>query len=251
MRKYQIVFVPVAIALVLAGFIYWREFDLRDQVPAYKVLLWQLAIWTPWIAGFALLRQVAVKFDNSPFRWAYALGLGTFLVALHFGWFFLVSSNFSPYIGQYGCRFGVFRYFFVFWTFIDIVLVWFAADNFKGSHPNDAARPSLLELTRGRNSYFCEPSQIRFLVAENYYTMLSTTEGIFRMRKPLKYFSEILPSDRFMKIHRSTIVNLNCVSELARGADSALFVVMEDGTRRRVSRNLTKEVLKFFEARTL
>ncbi len=242
--------VPVAIALILAGFIYWREIELRDQIPLFKVVLWQLAIWTPWMAGFLALQRVVNKAGYSKYAWLYITAAGAALIGLHFGWFFLISSNFSPYIGQDGCRFGVFRYFFVFWTFIDIVLVWFTADKFAGSRTKDSAKPTLLELTRGKKKYFCEPSKIRFLVSENYYTMLNTTEGIFRMRKPLKYFQEILPPELFMKVHRSTIVNLNCVTELTRDEASALYVVMDDGTRRRVSRNFTKAVRQFFEART-
>lgn len=247
----KLIVLPVAIALILAGLIFWREYDLRDEVALYKVILWQLAVWTPWILGFLMLDRGLRKMQHSKYDLLLLLVLCTGLVALHFGWFFLISSNFSPYIGQYGCRFGVFRYFFVFWTFIDIVLVWFVVDKFRGTGTEAIDAPLRLELTRGNTTYFCEPSQIHYLASENYYTKLFTSEGVFVMRKSLKYFQNVLPQDIFKKIHRSTIINVNHVSELARGQDYKLDVIMKDGARRRVSRNSVKEVTNYFKTHAL
>jgi two-component system LytT family response regulator len=70
------------------------------------------------------------------------------------------------------------------------------------------------------------------------------------MRKPLKSFQEVLPPDTFKKIHRSTIINVNYVSELGRGNDKGLEVIMKDGTRRRVSKRFIKEITLFFKNRT-
>ncbi|NAS10524.1 LytTR family DNA-binding domain-containing protein [Poritiphilus flavus] len=249
-RNKKLVGLPIAIALILASFIFWRENELRDQVPLFKVILWQMAIWIPWILGFAVLDRALRLTQDSKYRSVKILALCAGLIALHFGWFFMISSNFSPYIGQYGCRFGVFRYFFVFWTFIDIVLLWFVVDKLQSKSPEEASLPFRLELTRGNNTYFCEPSQIHYLASENYYTKLFTTEGVFVMRKPLKYFQELLPQQIFKKIHRSTIINVNHVSELARGQNSKLDVIMKDGTRRRVSRNFAKDISNFFKSRT-
>jgi DNA-binding LytR/AlgR family response regulator len=144
----------------------------------------------------------------------------------------------------------VFRYFFVFWTLIDIGLIWFVIDKLKSAKKEELPPPLLFELTRGNNKYFCEPSQIHYLTAENYYTRVYTTEGAFVMRKPLKSFYDLLPQDIFKKIHRSTIVNVNYVTELARGNGHTLEVIMKDGTRRKVSRSFVKEVTLFFKDRT-
>lgn len=250
-RNKKLIASPLAIALILASLIYWREYDLRDEVSLYKVILWQLAIWAPWILGFFILDQGLRKMKDSWYRSLLLLALCSGLVGLHFAWFFLISSNFSPYIGQYGCRFGVFRYFFVFWTFIDIVLVWFVVDKLRAARSEVEDAPFRLELTRGNNTYLCEPSQIHYLASENYYTKLFTSEGVFLMRKPLKYFQNVLPAEVFKKIHRSTIINVNHVSELVRGQGYKLDVIMKNGARRRVSRNFVKEITDFFKVRSL
>jgi len=245
-----LVAIPLAIAVILASLTFWREYELRDQVALYKVILWQLAVWAPWILGFYALDRGLRKIHALPYRsWLLLAGCAV-LVGLHFGWFFMISSNFSPYIGQYGCRFGVFRYFFVFWTFIDVVLLWFVVDKIRDHRTEDGEAPLRLELTRGNTTYFCEPGEIHYLVSENYYTKLFTAEGVFLMRKPLKYFQDVLPQHLFKKIHRSTIINVDQVSELNRGQDYKLDVIMKDGARRRVSRNLVKEVTHFFKTRS-
>jgi hypothetical protein len=250
MKIKNFVALTITIGILLGLLIYWREGDARDHVSLYHVLLWQIGIWLPWVMGFKVLDNIIKRKDKAKFSVPLLFGSCIILVGLHFGWFFFLSSNFSPYIGQYGCRYGVYRYFFIFWTLIDIALVWFIIDKLKRVENEELPPPLLFELTRGGNKYFCEPPQIQLLAAENYYTKLYTTEGVFVMRKSLKSFQDVLPPDMFKKIHRSTIINVNYVSELARGNDKSLEVIMKDGTRRKVSRNYVKEINIFFKNRT-
>nr|WP_298922914.1 LytTR family DNA-binding domain-containing protein [uncultured Allomuricauda sp.] len=238
------------IAVLLGVLIYWREYATRDQVVLYQVVLWQLGIWVPWILGFKILDKIIKSTSESKFTLPLLLGTGLLLICLHFGWFFKFSSTYSPYLDLEGSKFGVYRYFFIFWTLVDIGLVWFIIDKLRATKKEELEPPLLFELTRGGNKYFCEPSQIYLLAAENYYTKLFTTEGVFVMRKPLKSFHDILPQNTFRKIHRSTIINVNYVSELSRGNDHSLEVIMKDGTRRRVSRSFIKEITLFFKDRT-
>lgn len=240
----------VFIAVLLGLLIYWREYATRDQVLLYQVVLWQLGIWAPWILGFKILDKIIKSTSESKFATLLQLGTGLLLICLHFGWFFKFSSAYSPYLDLEGSKFGVYRYFFIFWTLVDIGLVWFIIDKLRTTKKEELEPPLLFELTRGGNKYFCEPSQIYLLAAENYYTKLFTTEGIFVMRKPLKSFHDILPQNMFRKIHRSTIINVNYVSELSRGNDHSLEVIMKDGTKRRVSRSFIKEITLFFKDRT-
>ncbi|WP_276391003.1 LytTR family DNA-binding domain-containing protein [Eudoraea chungangensis] len=249
-RNRKLSFLPLVIAVVMASLIFWREFELRDQIGFHKVILWQLVVWTPWVFGFFVLDFFQQKTKGLRHRDLALLGLSAITVALHFGWFFVISAFFSPYLGQDGCRFGVFRYFFVFWTFIDIVLVWFVTDKFMNTPMPDKKLPLRIKLARGNTTVFCETHQIYYLVSENYYTKLFTSEGIFVMRKPLKYFENVLPLDVFKKIHRSTIINLNYVLELKKGSGYTLDVVLKDGSSRRVSRKLIKEVTHLIKTRS-
>lgn len=250
MKTRNFVALTISIALVMGLLIYLREYATRDQVALYSVFLWQLGIWIPWIIGFKVLERIIKKINKTKFGIFLLLGSSIIWVGLHLGWFFFLSSTYSPYLGLPGSRFGVYRYFFIFWTLIDVGLIWFVIDKLKGVENEELPPPLLFELTRGSNKYFCEPTQIQLLVAENYYTKLYTTEGVFVMRKPLKSFQDVLPPDMFKRIHRSTIINVNYVSELAKGDYKSLEVIMKDGTRRKVSRNFVKEINLFFRNRT-
>ena len=250
MKTRNFVALTISIALVMGLLIYLREYATRDQVALYSVFLWQLGIWIPWIIGFKVLERIIKKINKTKFGVFLLLGSSIIWVGFHLGWFFFLSSTYSPYLGLPGSRFGVYRYFFIFWTLIDVGLIWFVIDKLKGVENEELPPPLLFELTRGSNKYFCEPTQIQLLVAENYYTKLYTTEGVFVMRKPLKSFQDVLPPDMFKRIHRSTIINVNYVSELAKGDYKSLEVIMKDGTRRKVSRNFVKEINLFFRNRT-
>ncbi|WP_430966580.1 LytTR family DNA-binding domain-containing protein [Spongiimicrobium sp. 2-473A-2-J] len=250
MKTRNFIALTLSMAMLLALLIYWREYQTRDQVALFHVLAWQIGIWAPWILGFKLMERIIAKTRKLQFGIVIVLGSAVVWVVLHYGWFFFLSSTISPYLNLPGSRFGVYRYFFIFWTLIDIGLMWFVIDKLWKLELEETAPPVLFELTRGNNKYFCSPAQIHLLAAENYYTRLFTSEGVFVMRKPLKYFHDLLPTNAFRKIHRSTIINVNQVSELAKGNDQGLEVIMKDGTRRRVSRSYVKEITQFFKDRT-
>ncbi len=238
----------ILMGILIGLLIYWREENLRKQVSLYQVLLWQIAIWTPWVIGYKGIKKIAIYKYGSKFILPILISSGIVWVGIHFGWFFLLSSNFSPYLDMPATKYGVYPYFFIFWTSIDVGLIWFVIDKLLAVKIEESSL--LIELTRGGNKFFCTSDQIYCLAAENYYTRLFTTEGIFVMRKSLKSFHDVLPSDVFKRIHRSTIINVNYVSILSRGADYNLEVIMKDGTRRRVSRNFEKEINLFFKKRS-
>lgn len=250
MKTKNFIALTLSIAVLLALLIYWREYHTRDQVALFHVLVWQIGIWGPWILGFKLLERIMAKTRNLQFGMVIVLGSAMVWIVLHYGWFFFLSTTISPYLDLPGSRFGVYRYFFIFWTLIDIGLAWFVIDKLRKVEDEDVAPPVLFELTRGKNKFYCNPAQIHLLAAENYYTRLHTTEGVFVMRKPLKYFHDLLPPHTFRKIHRSTIINVDEVSELTKGNEQGLEVIMKDGTRRRVSRSYVKEITQFFKDRT-
>ncbi|MEW2920963.1 LytTR family DNA-binding domain-containing protein [Muricauda sp. ANG21] len=252
MKTKNFIGITIIISLLLAVLIHWREYSSRDQVSVWYVIAWQLCIWLTWVLGFWALREVRKRTLLQKYgKWIGFL-TGLLWIVCHFGWFFMISSNFSPYLDYPESRFGVYRYFFIFWTLIDFGLLWFVIDKLWTEKESKAEQdnPILLELTRGGKSYFFEPHQIHSLTAENYYTKLSTTSGIFVMRKPLKEFHDILPSPMFQKIHRSTIVNVEYVSELVGNMSQGLELVLKDQTKHKVSRSFSKKIQQFFKERT-
>lgn len=69
-----------------------------------------------------------------------------------------------------------------------------------------------------------------FISVEGNYAVLNTRAGVFRFRETLNNLAESLDPDRFARIHRSAIVNLNLVERLVDGTDGAALL-LQDGTR--------------------
>jgi len=234
-------------ALLIAALIYWREDSVRDQISFLHVFIWQYSIWIPWILAFLLFKFVVNKFRHLKIGKIVVFGSGVIWIGIHFAWFFYISSIFSPYLGMPATGYGVYPYFFIFWTILDIGLMWYVLEDFWQLPIEDKqVKPILIELTRGDKKYYCEPNQVHWLSAEDYYTQLFTNQGKFLIRKTLKDFYKILPHEDFKRIHRSTVINVNYVSGLARGKNDSLEVILKDGTKRRVSRNYSREIRAFF-----
>lgn len=64
------------------------------------------------------------------------------------------------------------------------------------------------------------------------------------VRGPLKELARQLSPLQFARIHRSMMVNLDCVTELVPDATGGYDVVLEDGTRLRLSRSYRDRLLE-------
>jgi two-component system LytT family response regulator len=79
-------------------------------------------------------------------------------------------------------------------------------------------------------------SEIRWIEAERSYARIYLTTVSYAMRTSLGRFAQRLDPDRFVRIHRSTIVNLDHVSEVVRWFGSDYLVRLNDGAELRLSR---------------
>lgn len=68
-------------------------------------------------------------------------------------------------------------------------------------------------------------------------------DEVYRLRERLKAMEERLDPGRFARIHRSTIVNLDRIDELHHFSHGDYDVLLEDGTRLRMSRSYRDRVL--------
>jgi len=235
--------------LFLAILIYWRENEVQDQISFFNVLLWQIGIWVPWLLIFLIFKKIVNKSNlpNSIIR-----GLGLLWIVIHYVWFFYLSSQFSPYLGMPATRYGVYPYFFIFWTIMDILLIWNVLNILNQQKLiSNETRLFKIELSRGNKTYYLDHEQIHWLSSEGYYTSFHTDQGIFLIRKSLKLILKELPQTDFKRVHRSTIINVNYVSGFGKTINNGLEVILKDGSRRSVSRNYSKDIKAFFRSRSI
>ncbi len=80
-------------------------------------------------------------------------------------------------------------------------------------------------------------SDIKYITASGYYAEVFTSEKKYLIRESLSNLLDKLNSDLFIRIHRSTIINLDMVHELIYSNYSEIDVRMVDEKRFRVSKS--------------
>ena len=90
-----------------------------------------------------------------------------------------------------------------------------------------------------------EVSDITYCKSESNYTRFHFADGKnLVVSKTLKEFESLLLENNFFRIHRSYIINLNCIAKYNKGKGGE--VVMKDGAILEVSREKKEEFLKLF-----
>lgn len=89
---------------------------------------------------------------------------------------------------------------------------------------------------------FLKVDEIDWIEAADYYAELHVGGKTHLLRESLKSLEERLDPDLFMRIHRSTIVNLDRVQRLQPDARGDYEVVLRDGTAVRLGRGRKEEL---------
>lgn len=100
------------------------------------------------------------------------------------------------------------------------------------------AKPSAPERLIVKSSgsiLFLDPAELDWVQAEGSYLWLHVGETSHLHRETLKRLEDRLPPDRFLRIHRSTIVNLEKVREVKRTRHGEYRVCLTSGATLNVS----------------
>jgi two-component system LytT family response regulator len=85
-------------------------------------------------------------------------------------------------------------------------------------------------------------SQIDWIAAEDNYLSLHAGTRVYLIRETMERMSAMLDPAAFLRIHRSTLVNLHRVKALRRWGGRDYVVVMENGTELRMSRRYERSL---------
>jgi two-component system LytT family response regulator len=102
--------------------------------------------------------------------------------------------------------------------------------------------------TTGSRSVSIRVSEILWIEADDYYARLHVPGASHLVRQALASLEGQLDPEKFVRIHRGAIVNMDCVRELRRGDRGQLDVVVGDGSRIAVSERRREGVLRAFGA---
>jgi hypothetical protein len=234
------------IAGVMAVAIAWRVAHRPDAASFLPILGWQVLIWLPWVGLYYVVRYFVRRLGT--YQDASLLGLvlhvlaALLIASTHLIWFWQVSSHASPFLDVPGTRFGAYAFFFVFWFLIDLLLYW--AILARPEPDQDVAEGSAGTATteryavrKGRAQHLVHTTDIRWIEAQGYYATLHTGSGSFMLRRSLTRLEDELDPGSFIRVHRSTIVNLDHVNGLTTNDSGSCLVMLTDGARRGVSRS--------------
>lgn len=73
-----------------------------------------------------------------------------------------------------------------------------------------------ISVRSGKKISVINATEIEYLQAEGDYVAIVTTGGRWLKEQTMKYFEENLPCDRFIRVHRSYIVNTASITKLER-----------------------------------
>jgi two-component system LytT family response regulator len=94
------------------------------------------------------------------------------------------------------------------------------------------ARHGRLAIKVGRRVRFLDPLIIEYIRADGDYVAIHLQPGeVLRARDAIAELQARLPSGRFLRIHRSLIVNLDCVKELRSNKRGGYTLVTVSGDR--------------------
>ena len=95
------------------------------------------------------------------------------------------------------------------------------------TEPSKAVKSPIDRITvrSGQNIKIIPIDDIIFIKADGDYISIKTAYGNWLKEQTMKYTEDILPNDRFLRIHRSYIINLNHISRIERYGEKQLIVL--------------------------
>ncbi len=97
--------------------------------------------------------------------------------------------------------------------------------------------------------YFLRTEEIDWIEAADYYVKLHVGSKSHLMRESMNKLEKQLDPEMFLRVHRSSIVNLDRVKELHAGGGSDHAVVLQDGTRLKLSRSRRERLNRMLKSR--
>ncbi|HEY4080741.1 MAG TPA: LytTR family DNA-binding domain-containing protein [Burkholderiaceae bacterium] len=105
------------------------------------------------------------------------------------------------------------------------------------------AGPLTRVLVRDQGKIFpLQAEHIEHLRADSKYTAITSRGRSYLVRLPITAFEQRLDPERFLRLQRGCIANLDFIESMTPDENSQLVVLMRDGTRITASREVSKKL---------
>jgi two-component system LytT family response regulator len=101
---------------------------------------------------------------------------------------------------------------------------------------------SRLLIKSGGRVFFLKTEEIDYIRAEDYYVKLQVGRKGHLLRETMNEMEAKLDPEKFLRIHRSTIVNIERIRELQPHFNGEYIVVLHDGSEHKLSRSRREQL---------
>ena len=108
--------------------------------------------------------------------------------------------------------------------------------NLEGGTASPKEYPKRLVVPNGIKDSLVNVNEIEWIEAADYYSCLHVGAKSFMLRETIKQLTNTLDPGKFVRVHRSVIVNVDHVREIFREGRSEGAVVLTNGQRVRMSK---------------
>ena len=110
------------------------------------------------------------------------------------------------------------------------------------SAPADPDYLSRFLIKEASRVFFVKAEEIDWIEAADYYVNLHTGSKSHMLRETMSDLEERLDPNRFLRIHRSAIVNLHRVKEVLARPGGEYLVILKDGSQLKLSRSRREQL---------
>jgi two-component system LytT family response regulator len=95
----------------------------------------------------------------------------------------------------------------------------------------------------GAKYFFVNCSDIHFFASKEKYVEINSLKGKFLLRETMNNIEESIDVNKFARIHRSFIVNVDSVAEIQSWSHGDYIVVLKTGDKLKMSRRYSKNLM--------
>lgn len=95
----------------------------------------------------------------------------------------------------------------------------------------------------GRKTCLVDVADVEWIGADGDYAVLHVGDVSYPLRESLTHLSRLLDPAQFVRVHRSAIVRIDCISEIQPLTNRDAMLRLQDGTPVRVSRTYVNTLL--------
>jgi hypothetical protein len=236
----------------------WGHFVWYFEQPVGLALLWSVVDWSVWFCLFAVYWRLSNQFfSNNHVSQQHLLTLlfimlaGPMQILISSGayqllyqtektllesFFHLMNKRWLQNLMISSCAVLVFR---------------LIQSSQKQSHHSETEEPVQIKVYDGKNYRMLETGEIYAICSTKNYLSLYTKDEEVVIRETLKEFKDKIPSDDFIQVSRSAVVNIKVINQLSKYSKSSFQLILANNMSINVSRRYLDLVKSYFTDQTV